>query len=222
MNPMRTALLPLCVALAFVLEAQAAPLYRYIDANGHVVYSDQPPPPGAKAVQAKQLQGNVIDTDTTPLATRQAMQVFPVTLYTFDCGEVCREAQALLVKRGVPYTSIDVTTPEGGTRLKALTGGQSAPALQVGDKLLAVGFNESRWQALLDEAGYPKTAPPLRTGRGATPAKVPANAPVNVPANLPANSPAGSATTPEGNPPAPTGTLPQPPTGPAKGSGYPQ
>ncbi|MBU6484031.1 MAG: glutaredoxin family protein [Betaproteobacteria bacterium] len=222
MNPMRTALLPLCVALAFVLAAQAAPLYRYIDANGHVVYSDQPPPPGAKAVQAKQLQGNVIDTDTTPLATRQAMQVFPVTLYTFDCGEVCREAQALLVKRGVPYTSIDVTTPEGGTRLKALTGGQSAPALQVGDKLLAVGFNESRWQALLDEAGYPKTAPPLRAGRGATPAKVPANAPVNVPAKAPVPAPAGSATTPEGNPPAPTGTLPQPPTGNARGSGYPQ
>ncbi len=222
MNPIRTALLPPCMALAFVLAAQAAPLYRYIDANGHVVYSDQPPPPSAKGVQAKQLQGNVIDTDTTPLATRQAMQAFPVTLYTFDCGDVCREAQALLVKRGVPYTSVDVTTLEGGTRLKALTGGQSAPALQVGDKLLAVGFNESRWQALLDEAGYPKNAPPLRAAQGAAPAKVQANAPVNVPAKAPANAPAVSATTPDGKPPAPTGTPPQPPAGPAKGSGYPQ
>ena len=31
--------------------------------------------------------------------------------------------------------------------------------LQLGDKLVAKGFNESRWQAMLDEAGYPKSAP---------------------------------------------------------------
>ena len=219
MNPIRAASLALCTALIFVLPVQAAPLYRYVDADGRVVYSDQPPPPSAKGVQAKQLQGNVIDTDTTPLATRQAMQAFPVTLYTFDCGDVCREAQALLVKRGVPYTSVDVTTLEGGTRLKALTGGQSAPALQVGDKLLAVGFNESRWQALLDEAGYPKSAPPLRAAPGTAPGAAPATAPANTPANAAATAPAGSAATPDGKPRAPASAPPQPA---ARGSGYPQ
>mgnify|MGYP003694137603 CR=1 FL=1 len=29
----------------------------------------------------------------------------------------------------------------------------------VGDKLVAKGFNEARWTAMLDEAGYPKSAP---------------------------------------------------------------
>ena len=29
--------------------------------------------------------------------------------------------------------------------------------LQVGDKLIVKGFSEAQWQALLDDAGYPKT-----------------------------------------------------------------
>ena len=29
--------------------------------------------------------------------------------------------------------------------------------LAVGDKLVVKGYNEARWQAMLDEAGYPKT-----------------------------------------------------------------
>ena len=210
MNPIRVAGPFLCAALALALTAHAQTLYRYVDPSGHVVYSDQPPPSNAKGVQAKQLQGNVIDTDATPLATRQAMQAFPVTLYTFDCGDVCREAQALLATRGVPHATVDVTTPEGGAKLKSLTGGQSAPVLQVGDQRMAVGYNEARWQALLDEAGYPKDAPPLRTG----------------PATVPAGAPGGPAPAPK--PSAPTAASPAPPApaappaGPAKGTGYPQ
>ena len=42
-------------------------------------------------------------------------------------------------------------------RMKALTGEEKAPVLAVGDKLIVKGYNEARWQATLDEAGYPKT-----------------------------------------------------------------
>lgn len=206
MNPIHVAAALLCTTLAFVLPARAQSLYRYVDPDGHVVYSDQPPPPDARGVQSKQLQGNVIDTDKTLLATRQAMQAFPVTLYTFDCGDICREAQQLLVKRGVPHATVDVTTTEGGTKLKALTGGQSAPVLQVGDKLLGVGYSESRWQSLLDQAGYPKNAPPLPAGPAAAPATA-----TGTPVAGPAAKPAPATSRPA-----------EPPAGPARGTGYPQ
>jgi hypothetical protein len=55
-----------------------------------------------------------------------------------------------------------VTEEKGAARLKALTGKQSAPVLQVGDKPVLQGYNEERWQALLDDAGYPRTAPRQR------------------------------------------------------------
>ncbi len=102
----------------------------------------------------------------TPLATQQATERFPVTLYTFACGDVCQSAEALLNRRGVPFTSVNVEDPADAARLQALTGEMTAPVLQVGDKLVAKGYNEARWTAMLDEAGYPKAPPPRRTAAG--------------------------------------------------------
>lgn len=157
-SPVAALLLVVLVAVAAGASAQT--LYRYVDEHGRVVYSDQPPPPNAKNVQPKDLPENVIETDAVPLQARQAAEHFPVTLYTFDC-DVCRDAQALLVKRGVPFQTVIVTEENGAARLKALTGKQAAPVLQIGDKQVLQGYNEQRWQAMLDEAGYPRTLPTL-------------------------------------------------------------
>ena len=158
----RSPLAALSLAALAVLAADAAAqtLYRYVDANGRVVYSDQPPPPSVKDAQTRELPENVIETDPRPLQARQAAEHFPVTLYTFDC-DVCREAQALLVKRGIPFQTVIVSEEAGAARLKALTGKQSAPVLTIGDKEIMQGYNEQRWQAMLDEAGYPRSVPTL-------------------------------------------------------------
>jgi len=149
----------LAVALAgCAFAAYAQTMYRYVDPTGRVVYSDQPPPSAAKDVQAKRLQENVIETDPVPFAAKEAAEKFPVTLYTFDC-DVCKQAEALLAKRGVPFTTVIVSEEEGAEKLKALTGKQSAPVLQVGEKQVITGFNADRWGAVLDNAGYPKAAP---------------------------------------------------------------
>ena len=137
--------------------AQGQQVYRYTDAEGRVVYSDKPPPAAAKNVQPKRLGANFIENDALPLAARNASENYPVTLYTFACGQICEMAEGLLNRRGVPFAQVNVEDPKGAERLKALTGELTAPVLQVGDKLIARGYNEARWQALLDEAGYPKT-----------------------------------------------------------------
>jgi len=67
------------------------------------------------------------------------------------------EAIRDLNRRGVPFTVVDVQKDEQGMgRMKAITGEESAPVLTLGDKMVVKGFSESRWQAALDEAGYPK------------------------------------------------------------------
>jgi glutaredoxin len=159
---------------AFALSAQT--MYRYVDPTGRVVYSDQPPPPAAKGVETKQLQQNIIETDPVSFAAKEATEKYPVTLYTFDC-EVCKQAEALLAKRGVPFTTVIVSDEDGAAKLKALTGKQSAPVLQVGEKQVITGFNASRWQTVLDDAGYPKTAPPARQASKAQPGNANATAP---------------------------------------------
>ena len=52
-------------------------------------------------------------------------------------------------------------------RMRSLTGEDRAPVLTLGDKLIVKGFSESRWQAALDEAGYPKAPPSRRAAAGA-------------------------------------------------------
>jgi Domain of unknown function (DUF4124)/Glutaredoxin len=178
------------LALCASAGAQQKELYRYTDADGKVVYSDRPPPASAKNVQPKRVGANVIDTSELPYAAQMASERYPVTLYTFDCGEPCRGAEALLNKRGVPFRTVNVSDPAGATRLMALTGANLAPVLQVGEKLVSKGLNEDRWQTMLDEAGYPRT-PPLRTlppGTGNEPAPV-AKASSTVPPASPAPAP---------------------------------
>jgi len=139
--------------------AQAQQVFRYVDKDGKVVYSDRAPPADSKDVQSKRLSPNYIENNDLPLALTQAMDRFPVTLYTFACGTVCQNAEALLNRRGVPFTTVNVEDAKGAEQLQKLTGAQQAPVLQIGDKLIAKGFNEARWSTMLDEAGYPKTAP---------------------------------------------------------------
>ncbi|HEY7944981.1 MAG: DUF4124 domain-containing protein [Burkholderiales bacterium] len=142
--------------------AQSQQVYRYNDPDGRVVYSDKPPPADAKNAQAKRIGRNSIETSELSFATKQAQERFPVTLYTFACGVVCDTAEGLLNKRGVPHSIVDVTQGDGADRLKRLTSGLEAPALQVGEQV-ATGFSENKWQSMLSEAGYPKTPAPRTT-----------------------------------------------------------
>ena len=148
-----------------IASGQVQQVYRYVDVDGKVVYSDKPPPPNAKDAQAKRVTGNSIETSALSYATQQAQERYPVTLYSFSCGVVCDSAQGTLNKRGVPHTVIDVSAADGADKLKKLSGSLDAPALQVGDQY-SVGFNEAKWQGMLTDAGYPKTPPPRTTPVG--------------------------------------------------------
>jgi Domain of unknown function (DUF4124) len=157
--------------------AQTQQVYRYVDPDGRVVYSDKPPPADARDAQAKRIGRNTIETSTLSYAAVLAQERFPVTLYTFGCGLVCDTAAGLLNKRGIPHSVVDVGQNDGAEKLKRLTGGLDAPALQVGDQY-TTGYNENRWTTMLTDAGYPQTPPPRTTpvGRASPPVAPPSAA----------------------------------------------
>ena len=154
--------------------AQAQQVFRYVDKDGRVVYSDRSPPTDSKEVQAKRLSPNYIENNDVPLALAQATERFPVTLYTFACGVVCQNAEGLLNRRGVPFTTVNVEDAKGAEQLQKLTGAQQAPVMQLGEKLVAKGFNEARWTTMLDEAGYPKSIARRAAAKSATETAPPA------------------------------------------------
>lgn len=138
------------------VPAIGAELYRWVDENGQVTYSDLPPPPSAAATEQKRFVDRP-GSQQLPYALQTAMRDHPVTLFSTDCGPMCTQATQLLEKRGVPFTEKNARDPQFQQELTALTGGKlEVPVLLVG-KNVAKGFEQDSWQSALDIAGYPKS-----------------------------------------------------------------
>jgi glutaredoxin len=136
-----------------------AQLYKWIDDQGRVHYSDLPQLPSTRGVIKAKLPANVIQSDTAPYEIQEVARKHPITLYTFDkCGEPCALAQALLDKRGIPYQLKNGETTHKA-ELQKLTGDTKMPIMLVGNKLLKSGYVEITWNRVLDEAGYPRSNP---------------------------------------------------------------
>jgi glutaredoxin len=165
----------LCMAIASAPLA-AAQLYQWKDAQGRTVYSDQPPPTSIRNAQHKNFKGSVIEVGES-YAAKTAREKNPVTLYASACGAPCDQARQLLTERGVPFSNKDPqASPESQAELQKLTGRLSVPVLMVGSDKID-GFETGQWQAMLDRAGYPKSAPPGHKPVPATGAAAPAPAP---------------------------------------------
>ena len=166
----------LAVALAVLVapalaDAQTS-VYRWVDKNGKVQYSDTPPPEDVKSLTQKRMGGAAVEVSQMPYATQIAMQKFPVTMFGAPaCGVLCNQGRDLLTKRGIPFNERDVNNPGNADAVKKLIGAIEVPVLLVGDNKVK-GYEESAWNGALDSAGYPRTALP-----GQVPPKAPPAAP---------------------------------------------
>ena len=145
------------IALACTSQAQ---LYRWTDSSGKVHYSDTQPPAEAKNVEKKSRVRAPEATTQQPYALQQALEKFPVTVYTSkNCGDPCKLGLEYLKKRGVPYTEKVVGKQSEIDQLAKLTGARQVPALLVGTDA-QTGYTEQGWNDALDAAGYPKPGTP--------------------------------------------------------------
>jgi glutaredoxin len=155
----------LCVA--FALAATGAPaqqtVYKWVDKDGKIHFSDTPP--ADRDAQEKRVGGGGPSEEQMPYATQMAMKSHPVTVYTSnDCGDLCERGRELLNKRGVPFTERNAEkSPEDAAKLKQLAGGFQVPVMTVGEKTVK-GFSETAWTSALDDAGYAKGRLPGQTG----------------------------------------------------------
>lgn len=134
-----------------------ADLYRSIDKDGKVHYSDRPVQGAPDVEELKPVKPAASNEDMS-YETRRAMQNFPVTLYVGDaCGSACTQAKGYLNKRGIPFTEKNLSTKEEIDAYKAASGGDQVPAMTVGRSWVK-GFLESEWKSELDIAGYPQSA----------------------------------------------------------------
>ncbi|HUQ27983.1 MAG TPA: glutaredoxin family protein [Usitatibacter sp.] len=151
-------------ALAFAAVAQTN-VYRWVDKDGKVHFSSEPPPADAANVTQKRMGGGSVDESQLPYATQQAMKTNPVTLYVSNnCAELCSDGRALLAGRGIPYSERNAeSNPADAEQLKKLVGALQVPLLMVGDRPVK-GYDAGAWNSALDGAGYPRTRLPGQVG----------------------------------------------------------
>ncbi len=147
-------LAPLILTL-LALPVVAAPFYRWVDADGGIHYTDQPPPSSAKNATQRNYSNNAAENNQDGGAA-QAKLKNPVTLYTTaTCGVHCDRAKAHLARRGITYTTKDPSTSvDANKELSAGGGTARVPTLMVGNEKLE-GYAEQAWDAALNKAGYP-------------------------------------------------------------------
>jgi glutaredoxin len=142
----------------FTTPALAESLYRWVDSQGKVHFSDQPPPPkAARKLEEVKLPKPGTSDPAVPYVLQQAVKNHPVTLYLIaNCGP-CKDGVALLNKRGIPFAGKDPQKdPKLREEIQKLLGRQEVPILIVGKATPVTGFDEGQWNSVLDDAGYPK------------------------------------------------------------------
>src|SRR4029453_17577990 len=101
----RTSVGVMIALLAGVAAAQQ--MYRWVDENGRTHITDTPPPAAAKDI--RKVKPAAGPAETMPYVLQQAVNQFPVTLYTSrDCADPCRMAREHLAKRGIPFTEQEI------------------------------------------------------------------------------------------------------------------
>ncbi len=145
-------------------DLYAQQVYKSVDKNGRVTYSEVPPLPGS----GDKLTGESAANPTLPYSLQQVVSRYPVTLYTTaDCGP-CINARLMLTQRGVPFIERTVSSNEDITAYKRLNSENNFPLVTIATQQLK-GYEETEWTKYLDAAGYPKSSTLPRNFRNAEP-----------------------------------------------------
>ncbi len=138
-------------------DLYAQKVYKRVDKNGRVTYSEVPPLPGS----GDKLTGESAANPTLPYSLQQVVSRYPVTLYTTaDCGP-CINARLMLTQRGVPFIERTVSSNEDITAYKRLNSENNFPLVTIATQQLK-GYGETEWTKYVDAAGYPKSSTLLR------------------------------------------------------------
>jgi glutaredoxin-like YruB-family protein len=135
----------LCVS-ATAAFSDAATLYRWVDDQGVVHVSENPPEGKMQVTQAVVGEEESKGPAAAPAGEKKEFRVRPaeVTIYTTPTCPWCHKAKAWLRDKKIRYKEIDVTSDRSGAEEMVRISGQTGvPVIVVGGEVI-VGFNQNR------------------------------------------------------------------------------
>jgi len=151
----------LIAAALVVFSGIACAQYKVVLPDGSTTYTDRPPATQNARITSMNRKGTSLSADDVsnnsgmPLELRQAVQRYPVTLFTGPDCTPCDNGRRLLQQRGIPFSEKRIGSEDDAGLLERAVGGRTVPALTIGAQALR-GLSETDWTAFLDAAGYPR------------------------------------------------------------------
>lgn len=146
-----------CAAALFVILAVslsgAATLYRWVDEQGVVHISENPPEGKVNVAQAVVGEDPGEGTKAGPSEEKKEFRVRPaaVTIYTTPTCPWCHKAKAWFRDKKIRYKEIDVTSDRSGLdEMVKISGQTGVPVIVVGGEVI-VGFNQKRLDEIFKE-----------------------------------------------------------------------
>ncbi len=152
---MYTRALALATLLLAVLVAPLAQaeVYRWVDEDGTVHYSDEPHEGGDKAEQVDVPEVNSAESVDVSTAAATGASADngggEVIMYSASWCGYCDKARAYFERNGIPFTEYDVEDSDKGRKDHAQMGTDSVPVILIGDKRM-VGFSVERFERLYE------------------------------------------------------------------------
>jgi glutaredoxin len=139
-------------ALLVCVPVNAQQIYRWVDADGRVQYTDKPP----AGVKANPVPSRINSYSGTPVVsgTASAGATRPeIKMYATDWCGYCRKAREYFARQGIRYTELDVDKSAAARAEYQRMGARGVPVILVGTQRMN-GYSEERLAAMLKAAGY--------------------------------------------------------------------
>lgn len=143
-----------CFLLPGLSPAQSGKLYKLVDEQGNVTFTDIKPEADASGVEELDTSLSAAGEDATADLDQLAEDA-PITFYSASDCAACDMVRTYLKDSNLPYTEVEVADDyDAQQQMKQAVGNLNVPTVTVGERTLT-GFNASALDAILDVAGYP-------------------------------------------------------------------
>jgi len=135
----------LCLLILFLPATVYAEIYKTVDENGRVIFTDKP------TAKAEQIEVNVNSVEgsatvsNNPSTSSSGGKV--VMFSTSWCG-VCKTAKKYMSNNGISYKEYDIEKNSNAHRKFKSLGGNGVPLIVVGKQIMS-GFSALRLESML-------------------------------------------------------------------------
>ena len=143
----------LCILIIFLPFTVYAEIYKTVDENGRVVFTDKPT---AKAEQIEvDADGNAADglsdsaySKANDIKSKKPLKQKSVVMYSTTWCGVCKKAKKYMANNGIRYKEYDIEKNSNVHRKFKSLGGNGMPLIVVGKQKMS-GFSASRLESML-------------------------------------------------------------------------